>query len=74
MSVEGGWSDIPGKMVIFVKDQPSPNWLKSREDLQTKHYKLLIRNPAGALNCMRNIKMHKLALLYNPIFDWDGRT
>ena len=21
----GGWSDIPGKEIIFVKDRPSPN-------------------------------------------------
>ena len=65
----GGGRTYPGKKLLLFKiDHPLID-LKTREDLQTEHHKQLIRTPAGAFNCVRNIKTHKLALLYNPIFD-----
>ena len=45
---QGNAVEVAGKTAVSVKDRPSPNWLKTQEDLQTKHQKLFIRTPADA--------------------------
>ena len=59
--MQGGWSNIPWKTIIFEKDQPPPKWLNTLQDLQAKWQKQFTRTLADASKCARINKMHKWA-------------